>query len=84
MSYLLLLRPKDLVTDLIVPLSFGLPGLQPWDCAAGILLVHEAGGTVGDLTSVTPGRVPASGDVLATAHGLWEPLLRLLRPVYVG
>ena len=59
-----------------------LPGLQPWDCAAGILLVHEAGGLIGDVSGVTAGGVPASGDVLAAPPGLWEPLLALLRPVY--
>ncbi len=58
------------------------PGLQPWDCAAGVLLVHEAGGTVGDLAGPTPGRVPDSGDVLAAPSALWEPLRELLRPVY--
>jgi myo-inositol-1(or 4)-monophosphatase len=54
------------------------PGLQPWDCAAGILLVSEAGGVVGDLAGATPGRVPASGDVLAAAPALWEGLRQLL------
>jgi hypothetical protein len=32
-----------------------LPGLQPWGCAAGVLLVQQAGGVVGDLTGQTPG-----------------------------
>ncbi|MFF1284766.1 inositol monophosphatase family protein [Streptomyces sp. NPDC058299] len=36
------------------------PGLQPWDCAAGVLLVQRAGGTVGDLTGPTPGTGPAT------------------------
>ena len=58
------------------------PGLQPWDCAAGVLLVHEAGGTVGDLAGPTSGRVSASGDVLGAPPDLWEPLRQLLRPVY--
>ena len=58
------------------------PGLQPWDCAAGLLLVAEAGGTVGDLHGPTPGAVPQSGDVLAAPAALWEPLRRLLGPVY--
>jgi myo-inositol-1(or 4)-monophosphatase len=60
-----------------------LPGLQPWDCAAGILLVHEAGGVIGDLAGATADCVPASGDVLAAPAGLWEPLQALLRPVYL-
>jgi myo-inositol-1(or 4)-monophosphatase len=58
------------------------PGLQPWDCAAGISLVHEAGGVVGDLAGPTPGTWPRSGDVLATSAGLWEGLRTLLAPVY--
>lgn len=58
------------------------PGLSPWDCAAGILLVGEAGGTVGDLGGPTPGTIPAGVDVLAAAPALWEPLRRLLEPVY--
>jgi myo-inositol-1(or 4)-monophosphatase len=58
------------------------PGLQAWDCAAGVLLVAEAGGTVGDLSGPTPGAVPASGDVLAAPPALWEPLRALLAPAY--
>jgi myo-inositol-1(or 4)-monophosphatase len=59
-----------------------LPGLQPWDCAAGVLLVEEAGGVVGDLAGPTPGTWPRSGDVLACAADLWSPLQRSLSPVY--
>jgi len=58
------------------------PGLQPWDCAAGVLLVQEAGGLVGDLAGPVPGTWPASGDVLAAPPGLWEPLRVLLAEVY--
>jgi myo-inositol-1(or 4)-monophosphatase len=58
------------------------PGLQPWDFAAGLLLVAEAGGTVGDLAGATDGVIPTSGDVLAAPAALWEPLRALLRPVY--
>ena len=57
------------------------PGLQHWDCAAGILLVTESGGTVGDLHGRSGGRVPASGDVLAAAPALWDALRHLLAPV---
>jgi myo-inositol-1(or 4)-monophosphatase len=56
-----------------------LPGLQPWDCAAGVLLVEEAGGTVGDLGGPVQVAVPASGDVLAAPPLLWEPLRALVR-----
>jgi myo-inositol-1(or 4)-monophosphatase len=58
------------------------PGIQPWDGAAGVLLVHEAGGTVGDLSGPTPGAWPRSGDILATAPALWAGLHRLLTPIY--
>ncbi|AIS01461.1 inositol monophosphatase family protein [Streptomyces glaucescens] len=58
------------------------PGLRPWDCAAGILLVQQAGGTVGDLTGPLPGTWPASGDVLAAPPALWKSLQKLLIPVY--
>jgi myo-inositol-1(or 4)-monophosphatase len=58
------------------------PGLQAWDGAGGLLLVQEAGGMVGDLTGPTPGYWPRSGDVLAAASPLWEPLRQLLSPIY--
>ncbi|MCW2816225.1 MAG: hypothetical protein JWN84_3680 [Nocardioides sp.] len=58
------------------------PGLQPWDGAAGILLVLESGGVVGDLDGPSDGRWPASGDVLAAPEALWEPLRSLLVPIY--
>jgi len=58
------------------------PGLQPWDCAAGVLLVSEAGGLVGDLAGLTPGTWPASGDVLAAGPQLWSPLRDILKPIY--
>ncbi|QNI08987.1 inositol monophosphatase [Mycobacterium kubicae] len=58
------------------------PGLQPWDGAAGVLLVSEAGGAVGDLAGPTPPCWPASGDVLASAPNLWAPLQSLIAPLY--
>lgn len=58
------------------------PGLQPWDCAAGVLLASEAGYKVGDLTGPSEGTWPASGDVLAAPPALWEPLRALLAGVY--
>ncbi len=59
-----------------------IPGIHSWDCAAGVLLVQEAGGVVGDLTDVVSGTWPHGGDVLASAHGLREPLRQALVPVY--
>jgi myo-inositol-1(or 4)-monophosphatase len=51
--------------------------LQPWDIAAGLLLVREAGGVVSDLT----GRdlMLESGDILATNETLHRALLTLIR-----
>jgi myo-inositol-1(or 4)-monophosphatase len=59
-----------------------LPGLQPWDGAAGLLLVLEAGGSVGDLTQLSSGAWPHSGDILAAGPQLWKRLQHLLNPAY--
>jgi myo-inositol-1(or 4)-monophosphatase len=59
------------------------PGLQPWDGAAGVLLVSEAGGVTGDLSSPAPAYWPASGDLLAAGPPLWPSLRNLLAAVYV-
>ena len=58
------------------------PGLQPWDGAAGALLVAEAGGVVGDLGGPTDGDWPASGNILAAQAVLWEPLREILSRIY--
>lgn len=51
--------------------------LQPWDIAAGILLVREAGGVVTDLTGRD--RMMETGDILASNEPLHKPLLDLIR-----
>ncbi len=54
-------------------------GLKPWDIAAGMLLVREAGGYVSDLAG---GRaMMATGDVLAANDHLHLPLAALIREV---
>ena len=58
------------------------PGLQPWDGTAGLLLVREAGGQVGDLGGPTDDRWPTSGDVLAASPALWSLLRDLLAAAY--
>ena len=58
------------------------PGTKPWDVAAGVILVQEAGGVVGDLFGPTPGTWPRSGDVLCSTPGVWEPLRDLLAEAY--
>jgi len=52
-------------------------GLQPWDMAAGIVLVREAGGFVGDLAGGR--KMLERGDILATNERLYDPLGRLVK-----
>ena len=52
-------------------------GLEPWDIAAGILLVREAGGTATEFNGRTD--MLKSGEILATNTSLQGPLTRLLR-----
>jgi myo-inositol-1(or 4)-monophosphatase len=50
--------------------------LAPWDVAAGLLLVQEAGGLVSDMGGRN--RMLKSGDVVAANGDLHEPLIRLV------
>jgi myo-inositol-1(or 4)-monophosphatase len=59
-----------------------IPGVQPWDCAAGVLLAEEAGALVGDLSGPCPGTWPPSGDVLAAPPAIWESLRELIAGAY--
>ena len=52
-------------------------GLQPWDVAAGIVLVREAGGMVGDLHGGTDAL--NSGTILCANEHLQPQLLKLLK-----
>jgi myo-inositol-1(or 4)-monophosphatase len=52
-------------------------GLSPWDIAAGLLLVREAGGYVSDLSGGQT--MMTSGDVLAANDHLHLPLAALIR-----
>ncbi len=52
-------------------------GLSPWDVAAGILLVREAGGFVSEIGG---GGDPLNGDtILASNDGLYDAVGRMLR-----
>ena len=51
-------------------------GLQPWDIAAGALLIEEAGGLVSDINGGSA--FMESGNVLAAAPGVHEEMLSLL------
>ncbi len=53
-------------------------GLQPWDVAAGALLVREAGGVVSDFAGND--RVEDGGSVLAAPFKLTTPLRQLITP----
>ena len=53
-------------------------GLKPWDIAAGILLIREAGGLVGDLTGGHTHR--ETGHILAGNPKIFDALLRLIAP----
>ena len=57
-------------------------GLKPWDMAAGIIIVREAGGFVSDLGGGD--RMMASGNILAANDQLHAPLLKLLRAADPG
>ena len=52
-------------------------GLEPWDMAAGILLVREAGGSVSDVSGRN--RMLDEGHILATNTHLHEDLGKLVR-----
>jgi myo-inositol-1(or 4)-monophosphatase len=53
--------------------------LQPWDIAAGIVLVREAGGMISDLAGGT--EMMAKGSILASNENLHPQLLKLLKNV---
>ena len=57
-------------------------GLAPWDVAAGILLVREAGGVVSDLSGGE--RALETGDILAANERLHPQLLKLFRASHRG
>jgi myo-inositol-1(or 4)-monophosphatase len=59
-----------------------IPGVQPWDCAAGVLLAEQAGALVGDLSGPCPGTWPPSGDVLAAPPEIWHGLRELIAGAY--
>tara|TARA_B100001105_G_scaffold213347_1_gene178350 strand:+ start:256 stop:507 length:252 start_codon:yes stop_codon:yes gene_type:complete len=53
-------------------------GLQPWDCAAGALLIREAGGLVADMDGGQD--FLESGNVAAGNPRIFEELLKTLVP----
>ncbi|MCP1334874.1 inositol monophosphatase family protein [Futiania mangrovi] len=57
-------------------------GLSPWDMAAGILMVREAGGTVTDVLGGPD--ILETGSVLAANADLHDPVRKLLRSAARG
>jgi myo-inositol-1(or 4)-monophosphatase len=56
-------------------------GLKPWDVAAGLLLVAEAGGVVSDCQGAAYELIK-SRDVLATNAALHQKFVETLRGAY--
>jgi myo-inositol-1(or 4)-monophosphatase len=52
--------------------------LQPWDIAAGLILIKEAGGTVGDING---GDVLTTGNVVAGNEFVHGALTKILKPL---
>ncbi len=57
-------------------------GLNPWDVAAGSLLIQEAGGLVGDLAG--EGDFIYSGQVIAANPRIFAQIVKLLAPFRAG
>jgi myo-inositol-1(or 4)-monophosphatase len=57
-------------------------GLSPWDFAAGVLLVREAGGFVTDLEDCE--RTMQAGDIIAGNETMHRQILALLREAVTG
>jgi myo-inositol-1(or 4)-monophosphatase len=53
--------------------------LKPWDIAAGVLLVREAGGIVSDLTGAE--NFLSNGDILAASPKVYPSMLKLIHPI---
>jgi myo-inositol-1(or 4)-monophosphatase len=57
-------------------------GLEPWDIAAGIVLVREAGGMVSEFDGGAA--MLTSGEILASNGAIHGPVTRLLREARRG
>jgi myo-inositol-1(or 4)-monophosphatase len=53
-------------------------GLSPWDMAAGVLMIQEAGGLVGDLRGED--RYLERGDIVAGNPKIFAQLLHVIQP----
>lgn len=57
-------------------------GLKPWDMAAGVLLVQEAGGMVADYNGGA--RFLQSGNIVAASVKAFKPTLQTVNQAYAG
>jgi len=62
--------------------GFFLLNLQPWDVAAGALLVSEAGGRVGDFAGAPD--FLRTGEIIAAAPGVFNPLREAIAGASLG
>ncbi len=53
-------------------------GLSPWDMAAGVLLIREAGGIVTDFSG--EGNYLDTGNIVAAASKVYQPLYEAIKP----
>jgi myo-inositol-1(or 4)-monophosphatase len=53
-------------------------GLNPWDIAAGVLLIREAGGLVGDFSGAEG--FMKSGNIVAGNPRIFKALLQVIHP----
>jgi myo-inositol-1(or 4)-monophosphatase len=53
-------------------------GLKPWDMAAGVLLIHEAGGLVSDFAGEE--RYMENGNIVAGNPKIFKAMLQVVRP----
>jgi myo-inositol-1(or 4)-monophosphatase len=53
-------------------------GLKPWDMAAGVLLIHEAGGLVSDFFGEE--RYLDNGNIVAANPKIFKAMLQVIRP----
>lgn len=57
-------------------------GLSPWDVAAGILLVEEAGGKMSDFSGGN--NFLFGGEMIAASHGVFGEALEIVRSAFSG
>lgn len=62
--------------------GFWMTGLQPWDIAAGALVVREAGGRIGDFAGGT--QFLRTSEIIAASPGVFNPLREAIAAIRAG